>query len=134
MQNTVESAPPGVTPGVTLATPLQLTSSQNWGMTFNWQTETATPGTYVSTNNFNALLRTTGAFAVGTPDFAAPNYGYYRNAGGENTGNFLFSSSRNIGVNSGVYMRAYADAVPEPTTLGAIALAGMGLIARRRTA
>ena len=130
----IESATPGVTPGVVLATPLQLTSNQNWGMTFNWQTETATPGTYVSTNNFTQALRVTGPFAVGTPDFAAPNFGYYRNAGSENTGNFLFSSARNIGANSGVYMRAYAEAVPEPTSLAVLGLSGLTLIARRRKA
>jgi len=129
----VEGATPGVTPGITLATPLALPSNQHIGFTFNWTIADQT-GTQVSMNNLNALLRTTGAFAVGTPDFAAPNYGYYRNAGGETNFNFLNTSSRNIGANSGVYMRAFVAAVPEPTTLGLAGLGLVGLVARRRRA
>lgn len=101
------------------------------GIVFNWQLDRNDGNGFVLVGGLTQLLvggNQTVAPAVGTNAFAAPNMGYYRSASAEVNGNFLGSSSRNIGVNSGMYMRVYS--VPAP---GAAALLGLGgLIAARR--
>ena len=117
-----ESATPGITPGITLTSPLAIPST-TIGLTFNYQG--TTDG--VNYNNANSLtsiitfgtLPTTGSLVFN---------GYYRNANSEVNGNFT-STLRALGgtgadVGQGLGVRIYGTVVPEPTT---VCLVGLGL-------
>jgi MYXO-CTERM domain-containing protein len=122
-----ESATPGVTPGITLATPLLL-SDNVVGLSFNYQSSTDGGVTYSSVNSLSSIISAGGPAVVGANMFS----GYYRNAGSptETDGNFTSSLRTLSGLtNQSVGVRVY-DAVPTP---GALALLGLGgLIAGRR--
>lgn len=128
-----ESATPGVNPGISLTTPLALSSS-TIGLTFAYQG--STDGTTFATANSLTSLITYGTapVTVGSEVFN----GYYRNAASESNGNFT-STLRSLGqTNQSLAVRVYGDvsAVPEPSTW---AMMGFGLVAgaaviRRRLA
>jgi MYXO-CTERM domain-containing protein len=58
--------------------------------------------------------------------------GYYRSANNESDGNFRGNSWRNIGANSGLLLRIYAQDVPAPGALALLGLAGIAGNRRRR--
>ncbi len=112
-----ESATPGVTPGIALATPLPL-GDTTIGLTFAYQ-GTTDGVNYASANNLTSLI------TYGTPATVGSNIfnGYYRNANSETNGNFT-STLRSLGqTNQSVAVRVYGDAVPEPSTWVMIASA-----------
>jgi len=119
---------PGVTPGISLSTPLNIPSTQI-GLSFNYQ-GTTDGVNYSGANNLTSII-SSNAPTVGSEVFA----GYYRNAGSptETDGNFTSSlrSLGGLGNFQSLAVRIYT--VPEPTSL---ALAGIGaaalLIFRRR--
>jgi hypothetical protein len=122
-----ESATPGVTPGITLATPLNVPSQI--GLTFNYQ-GTTDGVNYSSFQNLTSII-SSNAPTAGSEVFA----GYYRNAGTptETDGNFTSSlrSLGGLGTFQSLAVRIYT--VPEPSSF---ALAGLGaaalVIFRRR--
>ncbi len=126
------SATPGVTPGITFGTPLVLPAGDNTlGLTLNYQG--STDG--VTYNNVNSLtsIISTGAGAAPTVGSDVFN-GYYRNAASETNGNFT-STLRSLGLtNQSLGLRLYGDvtAVPEPASLGILAIAAPLALARRR--
>jgi len=106
-----EGTTPGVTPGITLTTPLNI-SSTTIGITFNYQG--TTDGT--TYNNVNSL---TSLIGYGTPPTVGSQVfsGYYRNANSEVNGNFT-SSLRTLGQsNESLALRVYGTVVPEPSSL-----------------
>jgi hypothetical protein len=119
---------PGVTPGITLATPLAVPGTQI-GITFNYQ-GTTDGVNYSSFQNLTSII-SSDAPTTGSEVFA----GYYRNAGTptETDGNFTSSlrSLGGLGNFQSLAVRIYT--VPEPSSF---ALAGLGaagfLVLRRR--
>lgn len=118
---------PGVTPGISLATPLNVPSQI--GITFNYQ-GTTDGVNYSSIQNLTSII-SSNAPTTGSEVFA----GYYRNAGTptETDGNFTSSlrALGGLGTFQSLAVRIYS--VPEPSTF---AVAGLGvaalLIFRRR--
>jgi PEP-CTERM motif len=115
-----ESATPGVTPGISLATPLNVPGTV--GISFNYQ-GTTDGVNYSSFQNLTSII-SSNAPTVGSEVFA----GYYRNAGTptETDGNFTSSlrALGGLGNFQSLALRIYT--VPEPTSL---ALAGLGAAA-----
>jgi hypothetical protein len=117
-----------VTPGITLATPLAVPSTQI-GISFNYQ-GTTDGINYSSFQNLTSII-SSNAPTVGSEVFA----GYYRNAGTptETDGNFTSSLRALGGLGSFQSLAVRVYSVPEPTS---VALAGLGaaalLIFRRR--
>jgi hypothetical protein len=115
-----EGSPIGVNPGITLGTPISL-SSPTIGITFNFQGSTDGGVTYNSANSLTSLISYGVAPTVGTEVFN----GYYRNAASEVDGNFV-SSLRSLGYTyQSLGLRVYG-VIPEPSSL---ALAGLGAVA-----
>lgn len=123
-----EGTPNGVNPGLTLGTPLSL-SSTLIGVTFNYQGSTDGGVTYNSINSLTSLISYGTPPTVGSLQFS----GYYRNANSESDGNFT-SSLRTLGnSNEGLALRIYGNAVPEPSSMAVASLGiGMLLLIRRR--
>jgi hypothetical protein len=122
-----EGTPAGVNPGITLATPLSIPSSQI-GLTFNYQGSTDGGVTFNSANSLTSLITFGDPPAVGSLVFS----GYYRNAASEINGNFT-SSLRTLGnANEGLGVRVYGNVVPEPGTISLVALGALGLVLYRR--
>jgi hypothetical protein len=122
-----ESATPGVTPGITLTTPLALPST-TIGLTFNYQ-GTTDGVTYTNVNSLTSLITYGAAPTVGTQ----VGNGYYRNASSETNGNFV-SGLRSLGfTNQSLGVRVYGEVspVPEPATWLTMAL-GVGALLLRR--
>jgi hypothetical protein len=111
---------PGVTPGISLATPLTVPGTV--GISFNYQ-GTTDGVNYSSFQNLTSII-SSNAPTTGSEVFA----GYYRNAGTptETDGNFTSSlrSLGGLGNFQSLALRIYT--VPEPTSL---ALAGLGAAA-----
>jgi hypothetical protein len=129
----LQGAPSGVTPGLTLATPLAIPTTAI-GLTLNFQ-GTTDGTTYNSLNNLSSVIATGTAPTVGSDIFN----GYYRNANSETNGNFT-TTVRSLGLqNQSLAVRVYgtvAASAPEPTAM-AILLVGagpLGLLVRRRRA
>lgn len=128
-----ESAKPGVTPGISLTTPLAL-SSPTIGLTFAFQ-GTTDGATYAPANNLTSLITYGVPPTVGSQVFN----GYYRNANSETNGNFT-STLRSLGVtNQSLAVRVYGDVVaaPEPSqyvafAIGILGIGALSLCARRR--
>lgn len=123
-----QSASPGVTPGITLGTPLTLADT-TIGLTFNYQGSTDGGATYANVNSLTSLITYTDAPTVGSNVFN----GYYRNANSETNGNFT-SSLRSLGLtNQSLGVRVYGTVVPEPSTWVLIASAtGVLLVMGRK--
>lgn len=124
-----ESATPGVTPGITLGTPLTLADT-TIGITLNYQ-GTTDGVTYSNVNSLTSLITTGTTPTVGSEIFN----GYYRNANSETNGNFT-STLRSLGLtNQSLALRVYGDVVPEPGTWVLLAAGGAALLGwqRRRT-
>ena len=119
---------------LTMGTPLVLTptSGTTIGLALNWQVDNGAG--FVSLNGFTTPVHANVAPTVGSnATGGAPAFGYYRNAANEADGNFLGTSARNIGNDSGLLLRINGpNPVPEPaaTTLGLVF--GVTLLSRRR--
>ncbi|PWU15246.1 MAG: hypothetical protein C5B50_15710 [Verrucomicrobia bacterium] len=125
-----EGTPNGVNPGISLATPLSIPSTQI-GLSFNYMGSTDGGVTFFSTNSLTSLI--SGGASPVTTGSEVFN-GYYRNANSENNGNFT-SSLRALGgiANQSLAVRVYT-VVPEPSTVAFVALGATALfIFRRRT-
>lgn len=124
-----EGSPNGVNPGISLATPLAI-SSTTVGISFNYQGSTDGGVTYNSVNSLTSLIK----YGV-TPDVGSEVFnGYYRNAGSptETDGNFT-SSLRSLGqVDQSLALRIYGDVVPEPGSLALLGLGAVAFVLRRR--
>jgi len=122
-----EGSPVGVNPGVTLATPLVIPSTQV-GLSFNYMGSTDGGVTFFSTNSLTSLISGgTSPVTAGSEVFN----GYYRNAAGENDGNFTSSLRSLSGVNNqSLAVRIYS--VPEPSTVAFLALSSTALLIFRR--
>ena len=125
-----ESATPGVTPGITLGSPLAIPST-TIGLSFNYQ-GTTDGVNYANANNLTSVIATGNPANPGSEVFN----GYYRNANSELNGNFT-STLRSLGLNNQTLaVRVYGDVVPvpEPTTAARVGLGSAALlIFRRRT-
>lgn len=120
-----ESGTPGVTPGITLGSPLSIPST-TIGITFNYQ-GTTDGVTYNNVNSLTSLIGYGLPPTVGSQVFS----GYYRNANSEVDGNFT-SSLRTLGnANESLALRVYGNVVPEPSSL-LIAFGGAALLLYRR--
>jgi hypothetical protein len=111
-----EGATPGVDPGITLATPLQIPSTLV-GITFNYQGSTDNGDTFNSANDLESLI----VFGTPASEGSLVFSGYYRNANSEMDGNFI-SSLRTLGnTDESLAMRIFGDSglevVPEPSTV-----------------
>ena len=133
--NTASSAP--IT--VTFPTPVVLnpTSGNVVGITLNYQVFEG--GVWVDKTNVNSGVVGGGSQAaplVGSNALGnSPNFAFFRSANTptDTSGNFATTSSRNIGVNSGLAVMLVT--VPEPgTTTLAIGAAALVLTVRRRKA
>lgn len=122
---------------VTFPTPIALnpTSGNVIGITLNFQVFEG--GVWVNKSDVNSGVIGTGSQApplVGTNALGiAPNFAFLRsaNTATDTTGNFSTTSTRNIGVNSGLAVMLVT--VPEPgTTTLAIGAAALVLTIRRR--
>lgn len=130
-----EGSTPGKTSGITLTTPLAL-SSNTIGLTMAYQ-GTTDGVNYASASNLTSLVTYGTAPTVGSNVFD----GYYRNANGETNGNFT-SATRSFGqTNQSLALRVFGNvtppAVPEASTtvsLGLMLALGMGglVIASKR--
>lgn len=123
----LESAIPGVTPGITLTTPLAIPNT-TIGLSINVQG--STDGiTFSSVNSLTSLITYGAPPTVGSQVFN----GYYRNASAETNGNFI-TGVRSLGfTNQSLGLRVYGtvSAVPEPGSWLTLAL-GLGVLALRR--
>lgn len=119
----------GTLPGVAI-TPVTVSSSGPIGIVLNWTINRQDGNGFVTLGGLTQVLTTGIAPTVGTNAFGGVNLGYYRSASAESNGNFLGSSSRNIGANSGMLLRVYT--VPAPSALGLIGLGGLAAARRRR--
>ena len=121
-----EGSPVGSAPGITLGTPISL-SSTTIGITFNYQGSTDGGTTYNSLNSLTSLISYGVAPTVGTEVFN----GYYRNANSEVNGNFT-SSLRSLGYTyQSLGLRVYG-VIPEPSSLALASLGAVALMAFRR--
>jgi hypothetical protein len=122
-----EGAVPGTTPGITLATPLNVPNTQI-GLSFNYQ-GTTDGVNYQSYNNLTSII-SSNAPTVGSEVFA----GYYRNANNpaETDGNFVsgLRSLGGLGTFQSLAVRIYT--VPEPSTMALVGLSLAGLTIFRR--
>jgi hypothetical protein len=119
-----ESATPGVTPGITLGSPLNIPST-TIGITFNYQ-GTTDGVTYNNANSLTSLIGYGLPPTVGSQVFS----GYYRNAASETDGNFI-STLRTLGnANESLALRVYG--VPEPGSLALIGIGSAALLVFRR--
>jgi len=119
---------------LTLAAPVVLTptSGTTIGIGLSWQVDQGAG--FVTLANFTTPVHAGVPPSVGTnATGSAPVFGYYRNASNEANGNFLGTSARNIGNDSGLLLRINSpDAVPEPATTVIGAVFGLTLLTRRR--
>ena len=125
-----EGSPVGSAPGVTLATPLAI-SSTTVGISFNYQ-GTTDGVNYSSLNSLTSIIQYGMTPTVGSQMFN----GYYRNAASEADGNFT-STLRSLGVaNQSLGLRVFGDVtpVPEPTTVALLGGGAVLLFLRRRRA
>jgi hypothetical protein len=124
--------PVGTVPGVAI-TPVTVSSLGPIGITLNWTINRQDGNGFVLLGGLSQVI-VGGATAVpptvGTNNFAAPLLGYYRSASAETNGNFLGTSSRHIGNNSGLLARVYT--VPAPSSLALLGLGGLAAVRRRR--
>lgn len=126
-----EGATPGVTPGISLGSPLAI-SSTTIGLTFNYQGSTDGGVTFANVNSLSSIIATGPAPTVGSLVFGS---GYFRNANSEVNGNFTSTIRALAGLtNQGLGVRVYGTvtAVPEPTSLALIGGGAMFLLFRRR--
>lgn len=120
---------PGVLPGLTLATPLNI-SSATVGVTVNVQ-GTTDGTTYASANGLSSMISYGSAATTGSNLFN----GYYRNAASEANGNFTSTLRTLTGLtNQSVALRVYGNvaAVPEPSSILLMSVGVLGLLAWRR--
>ena len=123
-----ESATPGVTPGISLTTPLSL-SSTTIGLTISYA-GTTNGTTYATANSLTSAISYGSAPTTGTEVFN----GYYRNANSETNGNFT-STLRSLSLtNQSLALRVYGDvtAAPEPSTWAMMGLGVVGVVAALR--
>jgi uncharacterized protein (TIGR03382 family) len=124
----------GTLPGAPI-TPITVSSSGPIGITLHWTVDRNDGAGFVALGGLSSLVAggmsgTSVAPAVGTNAFAGPLMGYYRSASAENDGNFLGSSARNIGNNSGAMIRVYT--IPSPGAAALLGLGGVVALRRRR--
>ena len=123
---------------LTLGAPVTITptSGTAMGIALNWQMDQGAG--FVNVPGVTTLVRggagqpppTVGTNLTGT----APIFGYFRNASGEVNGNFLSTSVRQIGDNSGLFMRINGpDPIPEPAPAVLSIFFGLTLLRRRRS-
>lgn len=123
-----EGSPVGSAPGISLGTPLAI-SSPTIGLSFNFQ-GTTDGVNYSSVNSLTSIIQYGMAPTVGSQVFN----GYYRNANSETNGNFT-STLRSLGFqNQSLGLRIFGDVapVPEPTTMALFGSSAVLLFLRRR--
>jgi uncharacterized protein (TIGR03382 family) len=121
-------------PGIAI-TPVTVASSGPIGITLHWQINRNDGAGFVPLGGLSSVVvggvgGTAVAPVVGTNNFGGVNLGYYRSASAENNGNFLGSSARNIGPNSGAMLRVYT--IPSPGAAALLGLGGAVALRRRR--
>lgn len=108
--------PAGTAPGVPID-PVGVSSLGTLGITLNWSIDRRDGAGFVSVGGLSQLV-VGGASAVppsvGGNGFFGSTLGYFRSVAGEHDGNFLNTSARQIGANSGLLLRVYtaSDACP----------------------
>jgi hypothetical protein len=123
-----ESASPGVTPGITLGTPLAI-SSTTIGITFNYQGTTDGGVTYNNVNSLSSIIAYGTAPTVGSLVLGGATGGYYRNANSEINGNFT-STFRSLGflTNQSLAVRVYGNSTTATADIGLRAFDGTSTI------
>jgi hypothetical protein len=122
----------GTLPGIAI-TPVTVSSSGPIGITLNWQVDRNDGAGFVLVGGLTSIIvagPNAVVPAVGTNAFNAATGGYYRSASAETNGNFLSSSARNAGANTGVMLRVYT--IPSPGAAALLGLGGVVAIRRRR--
>jgi MYXO-CTERM domain-containing protein len=126
--------PAAATPGVSI-NPVTVASGQRIGIVLNWTINRNDGAGFVQLGGLTQLIVGDSPAlppAVGSNAASGPNMGYYRSANNESDGNFRGNSWRNIGANSGLLLRIYAQDVPAPGALALLGLAGIAGNRRRR--
>lgn len=136
---TIQSATPGVTPGVTLPTTFNFSGISNLGVQILVRGDIGNGLVNSDNLTFGVVSATTGpavgSFTAGT----AGTNGFYRNASQTTPTNadtsLLGSDFRQFtgGTNNGLGIRLYSQPVPEPASMAILGIGALAVLRRRRS-